>query len=147
MPQSLLATPFFRTIRRSLTVVASLLAATAAAQSPAPAPAPPPAPPAAPAPEVTGTWIRAKSGAVQVFDCGGKLCAKLVQGDQAGFEMLHGMEKRDAATWTGKKMKHPDMPGFMTFNGTVTWQGNKLTVKGCAMGQSMCDSEVWTRKP
>lgn len=96
--------------------------------------------------EVTGTWTRAKSGAVNVFNCGGKLCAKLTEGSQTGFEMFNGMEKTGASSWSGAGMKHPDMPGFMTFNGTVTLNGNKLTVKGCAVGQSMCDSEVWTRK-
>ena len=33
----------------------------------------------------------------------------------------------------------------MTFNGTVTVSPAGLTIKGCAVGQSMCDLETWTR--
>ena len=44
-------------------------------------------------------------------------------------------------------MKHPDMPGFMTFNGTVTTTAKGLKVQGCAVGQSMrFPPEAWTRK-
>jgi hypothetical protein len=41
-------------------------------------------------------------------------------------------------------MKHPDMPGFMTFNGTVTFGSNGLKIRGCAVG--VCQSEIWTNK-
>ncbi len=47
-------------------------------------------------------------------------------------------------SWTGKKMRHPSMT-IMSFNGTVTVSGNTLSIKGCAVGQSMCDSEKWSR--
>jgi uncharacterized protein (DUF2147 family) len=42
-------------------------------------------------------------------------------------------------------MKHPSMPGFMTFNGSVSVSASSLSIKGCAVGQSMCDAETWTR--
>ena len=58
--------------------------------------------------------------------------------------MCHGMVQ-EGADWKGKAMKHPDMPGFMTFNGTVTITDTNLTIKGCAVGNSMCDTEVWTK--
>jgi len=60
------------------------------------------------------------------------------------FEMCNGMIKYTDGSWRGKKMKHPDMPGFMTFNGTVTFTDAGLTIKGCAIG--ICQSEEWTKK-
>lgn len=60
-----------------------------------------------------------------------------------GYEMCNGMAKTGDFEWKGRKMKHPDMPGFMRFNGTVTFGSNGLKIKGCALG--MCDAEIWTR--
>lgn len=62
-----------------------------------------------------------------------------------GFEMCHGMTLQPDGSWKGGHMKHPDMPSFMTFNGTVTFAADSMTIKGCALG--MCDSEVWAKKP
>jgi uncharacterized protein (DUF2147 family) len=100
---------------------------------------------AASAADVTGSWKRPNGDGVDVYSCGGKLCGKITSGSQKGFEMLHGMAKTGASTWQGSNMKHPDMPGVMTFNGTVTQSGERLEVKGCAIGQSLCDAEQWTR--
>ncbi len=61
-----------------------------------------------------------------------------------GFEMCHGMTKQSDGSYKGRKMKHPDMPGFMTFNGTVTFGSNGMKIRGCAVG--VCQSEVWTNK-
>lgn len=58
-----------------------------------------------------------------------------------GYEMCNGMTKQDDGTWQGKNMRHPDMPKFMKFKGTVTFGSNGLKIKGCALG--MCDEEVW----
>jgi uncharacterized protein (DUF2147 family) len=96
--------------------------------------------------EATGRWVRPKGGTVQVTNSGGKLYGKIIDGKLAGFEMFNGMGKSGAGVWQGSAMKHPDMPGFMTFNGTVTISGDTMTVKGCAIGQSMCDAETWSRK-
>ena len=61
-----------------------------------------------------------------------------------GFEMCNGMKERASGSWGGRTMKHPDMPGFMTFNGTVEFAETQLKIKGCAVG--ICDSEVWARQ-
>ena len=50
----------------------------------------------------------------------------------------------EEGAWKGKKMKHPDMPKFLTFKGTVTVEGDVLKIKGCA---GICDSEKWDRAP
>ena len=91
-----------------------------------------------------GQWKRPNGTIAQVSVKGGKLWCKIVKGKPAGFEMCHGMTKA-GAVWKGANMKHPSMPGFMTFNGTVRVSGNKLNIKGCAIGQSFCDAETWVR--
>jgi uncharacterized protein (DUF2147 family) len=92
-----------------------------------------------------GTWKRPNGETAQVYSCGGKLCCKITQGVQVGFEMCHNMTKTGADTWEGAGMKHPEMPGFMTFNGTVSYSGSSLSIKGCAIGQSFCDAETWVK--
>lgn len=88
------------------------------------------------------TYMRKGSQAITVAVKGGKLyCTRASD----GFEMCNGMAKNGSG-YSGSGMKHPDMPGFMTFNGNVTMAGNSLTIKGCAIGQSMCDSETWSKK-
>ena len=94
---------------------------------------------------VKGKWKRKDGSIVKVYSCkGGKLCGKIISGKPKNFEMFHGMSKK-GSSWKGAHMKHPSMPGFMTFNGTVKLVGSKLSVKGCAVGQSMCDAEKWSR--
>ena len=93
----------------------------------------------------TGMYKRPNGDLVEVSVKGGKLYCANVQGGQQGFEMRHGMSKTGPGVWQGAEMKHPSMPGFMTFNGTVTFAAAGLSIKGCAIGQSMCDAEDWTR--
>ncbi|MCI4678678.1 hypothetical protein K9U39_05450 [Rhodoblastus acidophilus] len=95
--------------------------------------------------DVAGSYARPNGDKVKVSVVGGKLYCKIVSGRQAGFEMCHGMSHVGGSIWKGSDMKHPSMPGMMTFNGTVTVSGGGLTIKGCAVGESMCDSESWKR--
>lgn len=92
----------------------------------------------------SGMYKRPNGDPVQVSIRGGKLYCTITSGQRAGFEMCHGMAKK-GGSWQGANMKHPGMPGFMTFNGTVTFSGSGLSIKGCAVGQSMCDSERWAK--
>ena len=101
---------------------------------------------AAGAVDANGTWVRPNGEIAQVSQKGGHLYCTIVKGKSPGFEMCNGMDKAGDNTWQGGHMKHPEMPGFMTFNGTVTLQPASLTIKGCAIGQSMCDAETWTRR-
>lgn len=91
--------------------------------------------------EAAGTYKRSNGDIVRVSVNGGKLYCKIVSGSQPGFEMCHGMANAGGDTWSGADMKHPSMPGMMTFNGTVVVAGAGLSIKGCAVGQSMCNSE------
>ena len=101
------------------------------------------APTLASAEGVDGLYSRPNGTTAKVWTCGGNLCAKV---QETGYDMfLSGIAPAGDGKWQGD-MKHPDMPQFMTFNGTVTATGKGLKVQGCAVGQSMCDSETWTRK-
>ncbi len=91
-----------------------------------------------------GKWKRPNGDIAKVYKCGGGMCGVIEKGKRKGFVMFKGIKKKGSA-WKGD-MKHPEMPGFMTFNGTVTLLGaNKLKVQGCAIGNSMCDAETWVR--
>jgi len=92
-----------------------------------------------------GSWKRPNGETAEVYTCQGKLCCKITKGVQPGFEMCNSMSKTATNTWAGDGMKHPEMPGFMTFNGTVTYSGSTLNIKGCALGQAFCDDETWTK--
>ena len=94
---------------------------------------------------ILGKWKRPNGTIADVYMCGAKLCGKIIAGQPTGFEMFHGMTMVSQMQWQGSQMKHPSMPSFMTFNGTVRLSGDILKVKGCAVGQSMCDEETWTR--
>lgn len=92
-----------------------------------------------------GNWKRPNGSTAKVYNCGGKMCGKVVAGKGAGFQMFSGINKTGGNTWKGN-MKHPKMGTKWNFNGTVRLSGNKLHVKGCMIGGVFCDSEVWSRK-
>lgn len=92
----------------------------------------------------SGTYKRPNGDIVKVWVADKQLYCRITEGKKPNFEMCHGMAPQ-GEDWFGKKMKHPGMPGFMTFNGTVTSDAKTLKIKGCAMGKAMCDSETWTK--
>lgn len=96
--------------------------------------------------DIVGEYTRPNGDTLVVTDCEGLLCAHMSSGDKTGLEMLHGMTVSAPNEWRGNGMKHPDMPGFMTFGGTVTASGDTLNVRGCVLGGAFCDAEVWTRR-
>lgn len=97
---------------------------------------------AANATDVNKTYLRKGTQEVRVFTHEGKLYCRRVSD---GFELCHGMEETGVMTWTGDKMKHPDMmPNLMTFDGTVIIGSNKkMSIEGCMVGGAFCDQEVW----
>lgn len=93
--------------------------------------------------KVLGTYVRKGDQVITLHTEDGLLyCTR----GSDGFEMCHGMAEQSDGTWKGKKMKHPDMPRFMTFNGTVTFGDGLVSLKGCAMGNSLCQSENWPQQ-
>lgn len=96
-----------------------------------------------PAGAETTQWLRKGDQVITVSDAGGRLmCTRASD----GFEMCNGMTKTGTGTWGGPNMKHPDMPKFMTFKGTVIMNSSNLRIEGCVLGGAVCDSEVWARK-
>ncbi len=94
---------------------------------------------------LNGTYKRPNGETAQVTVDNGKLYCKIVYGAAEGFEMCNGLMPATGDSWQGKTMKHPEMPDFMTFTGTVTTNDSGIAIKGCAVGQSMCDIEKWVR--
>ena len=92
---------------------------------------------------VLGTYVRKSDQVITLHTEDGLLyCTRA----RDGFELCHGMTLQADGTYKGKKMKHPDMPRFMTFNGTVTFGDGKVSLKGCAAGDSLCRSEDWPQQ-
>lgn len=98
---------------------------------------------AAPAVAETTQWLRKGDQVINVSTDGGRLMCTRVSD---GFEMCNGMTSQGGGVWKGPKMKHPDMPGFMTFRGTVIIGATQLKIEGCVLGGAVCDSEIWTKK-
>jgi len=92
--------------------------------------------------EVNKTYTRKGDQEIRVFTVDGKLYCRR---SSDNFEMCNGMTATgDAGTYAGAKMKHPDMPQFMTFDGTaVIGTNQKFSIKGCVLGGGVCDSEIW----
>ena len=86
-------------------------------------------------------YLRDGTQEVRVFTNSGSLFCRRVSD---GFEMCHGMKEQADGSWTGKGMRHPDMPRFMKFNGTVVIGDSGLNIKGCALG--ICQAEDWTKQ-
>ena len=90
--------------------------------------------------EVLGTYVRKGDQVITLYTEGELLYC--TRGSDA-FELCHGMSLQGDGTYKGEDMKHPDMPRFMTFNGTVTFGAGMVSLKGCAAGNSLCQSEDW----
>jgi uncharacterized protein (DUF2147 family) len=104
---------------------------------------------AADAAEPYGVWLRPSTGSqVRFYDCGGKLCAKVVAVKEAarkgevGKSILHGAVKSGENTWKGDLT---DAGTGKVYAGTVTLQGTgALSLQGC-IGGFLCESETWTK--
>ena len=96
-----------------------------------------------------GIWIRPSTGSqVSFYDCGGKLCAKIIavknpnRQSEVGTIIMKGAIKAGDNEWKGDLLNTED---GKTYAGVVTLQGpNALNLKGCALG-IICQGETWTR--
>ncbi len=90
--------------------------------------------------EVIGTYLRNGEEPISArIDDGLLYCTRISD----GFEMCNGMVEQDDGSWNGDKMKNPDMPGFMSFNGTIRFAEGEMQLQGCLAGKSMCKSLSW----
>ncbi len=98
----------------------------------------------------TGTWTRPSTGAkISFYDCGGKLCAKVVgvkdqtKKDMVGKVIMTGATKSGENAWKGDLINLED---GNTYSGTVTLvSAGALNLKGCALAGLVCKDENLTK--
>jgi uncharacterized protein (DUF2147 family) len=96
-----------------------------------------------------GTWMRPSTGTqVNFYNCGGKLCGKIVAvKDQSrkaeiGTMIMNGAARTSDNEWRGDVLNTED---GKTYSGVVTLEGpSALNLKGCALG-FICKGETWQR--
>ena len=96
-----------------------------------------------------GTWERPSTGTkVKFYDCGGKLCAKIVGVKDAakkgtvGTVIMGGANKVADNKWEGDLL---NTENGNTYSGYVTLNGAGLKLQGCALGGLVCSGETWQR--
>ena len=104
---------------------------------------------AASAAEPYGVWLRPSTGSqVRFYNCGGKLCGKVVavkdqsRKKEIGVVIMHGAVKSGANTWKGNLT---DAGTGKVYSGVVTMEGPRaLNLKGC-VAMVLCQGETWTK--
>lgn len=96
-----------------------------------------------------GTWVRPSTGTkVNFYDCGGKLCAKIVAVKDAskkgtvGTVIMNGASKTGDNKWEGDLL---NTENGNTYSGYVTLTGGGLKLQGCALGGIVCTGETWQK--
>jgi len=98
--------------------------------------------------EPYGTWARPSTGTqVNFYDCGGKLCAKIVavkdpkRSKEVGTVIMKGAAKTADNKWEGDLL---DAETGKVYSGVVTLEGPRaLNLKGCFL--VICKGETWTK--
>ncbi|HKN30412.1 MAG TPA: DUF2147 domain-containing protein [Roseiarcus sp.] len=98
--------------------------------------------------EPFGTFVRPSTGAqVKFYDCGGKLCGKVVnvkdasRAKEVGTVILNGAAKSGDNQWKGSLL---DTDNGKTYSGVVTLESpDALNLKGCVA--MICQGETWRR--
>ena len=96
-----------------------------------------------------GTWLRPSTGTqVNFYNCGGKLCGKIVavkdqsRKGEIGTLIMNGAARTSDNEWRGDVLNTED---GKTYSGVVTLEGpNALNLKGCALA-FICKGETWQR--
>ncbi len=99
--------------------------------------------------EPFGKWMRPSTGAtVDFYNCGGKLCGKIVavkdasRGKEVGTVIVSGAIKTGDNEWKGSLL---DTDNGKTYTGVITLVGaDGLNLKGCALG-IICEGETWRK--
>lgn len=96
-----------------------------------------------------GTWVRPSTGTkVSFYDCGGKLCAKIVgvkdpaKKGTVGTVIMNGASKTGDNKWEGNLL---NTDNGNTYSGYVTLTDGGLKLQGCALGGLVCSGETWQR--
>ncbi len=96
--------------------------------------------------EPYGVWVRPSTGTqVHFYDCGGKLCGKIVavkdqkRKSEVGTVIMKGAAKSGANKWEGDLL---EADTGKVYSGVVTLEGaNALNLKGCFL--VICKGETW----
>jgi uncharacterized protein (DUF2147 family) len=96
-----------------------------------------------------GKWVRPSTGTqVNFYNCGGKLCGKIVgvkdtsRTKEIGTIIMNGAVKSGDNEWKGSLL---DTDNGKTYAGVVTMESaDGLNLKGCALG-IICQGETWRR--
>ncbi len=96
-----------------------------------------------------GVWVRPSTGTqVSFYNCGGKLCGKIVavkdesRKKEIGTVIMHGAAKSGENKWEGDLL---DASSGKTYAGVVTLEGpSALNLKG-RVGGLFCSGETWTK--
>lgn len=102
--------------------------------------------------EPFGTFKRPSTGTeVEFYDCGGKLCAKIVKVTDAtkqstvGTVIMGGAAKDGDAIWKGDLLNTED---GKTYSGVVTLvDDSHVTLEGCGLWGLVCKGETWVKVP
>ena len=95
-----------------------------------------------------GIWVRPSSGTqVDFYDCGGKLCGKIVavkdqrRRSEVGTVIMTGATKSGDNQWKGDLL---DTDNGKTYAGVATLRGpNALRLEGCVV--FICQGETWSK--
>ena len=104
---------------------------------------------AATAADPYGTYVRPSTGGqVQFYDCGGKLCGKVVKAsdpakkDTVGKVIMNGATKTGDKVWKGNLLNLED---GKTYSGSLTVNGPKeIHLEGCTLA-ILCKGETWKK--
>ena len=94
-------------------------------------------------------WVRPSTGTqVQFYDCGGKLCGKIVavkdqsRSKEIGTVIMKGAAKSGGNVWKGDLL---DVESGKIYSGVVTLEGpSALNLKGC-VAMVLCRGETWRK--
>jgi len=98
--------------------------------------------------EPYGVWMRPSTGTqVNFYNCGGKLCGKIVavkddaRKKEIGVMIMKGAAKTGDNKWEGDLL---DAESGKVYSGVVRLESaNALSLKGCVL--VICQGETWTR--
>ena len=103
-----------------------------------------------------GVWIdQTGRGAVEITDCGGKLCGKLVwfqdakyEKDGCNFQIIGNVRPVGGNKWDNGWIVDPDKDPNKKYDVEITPQGDqKLKVMGYAGMKFLSETMIWTRAP
>jgi uncharacterized protein (DUF2147 family) len=108
------------------------------------------------APNPLGVWIdHTGRGAVEITDCGGKLCGRLVwfkdpksAKDGCNFQIIGDVRRVGANTWDGGWIVDPEKDPDKRYDVEITALGDqKLKVMGYDGVKFLSETMIWTRAP